>query len=73
MIVLWISLALLSCVWLRTSIMQNKQPLVALIAFVLHGVYGFSLLFRGSAIHVYRRSAEQSVSKNKISTLKLLK
>lgn len=61
MIVIWLSIALMACVWLRTSPMLDKLESAA-IALSLHAIYAFSLLFSGRATFISRRTIDADVS-----------
>lgn len=61
MIVLWLTIALLSCVWLRTSASLDKFE-CAVAALALHAVYAVSLLFNGRATFINRRTIDADVS-----------
>lgn len=58
--VLWITVFLLACVWLRTSIWLNNWYWSA-IAICLHTVYGLTLLPSGSAVLINRRNTQEEV------------
>lgn len=60
-IVLWLSNALLACVWLRTSSTLDKFESGS-IAVALHAIYTFSLLFSGRATFINRRTIDADVS-----------
>lgn len=60
-LVIWITLALLSCIWLKTNISLNKWSTAAALV-VLHGVYFLSLLLKGSSVYVQRRTLDTDVS-----------
>lgn len=60
-LVVWIALALLSCIWLRTSISLNKWETAA-ASVVLHAIYFLSLLLKGTATYVQRRTLANDVS-----------
>lgn len=76
-LVIWIAIALLSCIWLRSSILKfehdsshNYTNDVILVC--LHSIYCLTLLFKGSSTYVQRRSADDDVIiKNLIFILKL--
>lgn len=60
-IVVWIAIALLSCIWLRSSISENKWKNAAILV-SLHAVYFLTLIFKGSSTYVLRRALEIDVS-----------
>lgn len=67
-LVVWIALALLSCIWLRTSIISvtgDKWETGATLV-ALHAVYFVSLLLKGSSTYVQRRALENDVNLKKI-------
>lgn len=59
-LVLWIALALLSCIWLRSAIsMKNWTNAAILVG--LHAVYFLSLCFKGNSTYIQRRVLETDV------------
>lgn len=54
-LVIWIAIALLSAIWLHTSISLDKWKNAAILV-SLHGVYFLSLVFKGSSTYVRRRA-----------------
>lgn len=62
-LVIWIALALLSCIWLRSSILEfQHQPAhdftTDIILVCLHSLYFLTLLFKGSSSYVQRRAID---------------
>lgn len=60
-LVIWIALALLSCIWLRSSILKFRHDSSHdytndLILVCLHSTYFLTLLLRGSSTYVQRRA-----------------
>lgn len=60
-LVIWIALALLSCIWLRTAFISNSWQ-NAVILVVLHAVYLISLIFKGNSTYIQRRTLDRDVS-----------
>lgn len=60
-LVIWIVLALLACIALRTSILSGKYTNDAILV-TLHAVYFLSLLPNGSSTYVQRRAMQSDVS-----------
>lgn len=60
-IVIWIALALLSCISLRTSISAGKYTNDAILV-TLHAFYCLSLIPKGSSTYVQRRAMQSDVS-----------
>lgn len=58
--VLWITLFLLSVVWLRTSILSNNWPWAAGFLF-LHCIYAVSLIPNGNAVIIDRGNTDEEV------------
>lgn len=59
-LVIWIALALLSCIWLRTAISANSWTNAAILV-VLHAVYLISLLLKGNSTYIQRRALDNEV------------
>lgn len=59
--VLWITLFLLSVVWLRSTIMQNTWPW-AVSFIILHSIYGVTLIPDGDAVIINRGHTEEEVN-----------
>lgn len=66
-LVFWIALALLSCIWLRSSVIKSQNETSHnytndAILVGLHSLYFMTLLFKGSSTYVQRRTIEPTVS-----------
>lgn len=65
-VVIWIALGLLSCVWLRSSILKSENDssynyTKDVILVILHSIYLTTLLWKGSSTYVQRRTVDDDV------------
>lgn len=60
-VVIWIALALLSCITLRLDISTEKWA-TSVVLVVLHAIYFLTLILRGSSTYVQRRTLANDVS-----------
>lgn len=66
-LVIWIALALLSCIWLHSSIIKSKNDPTHIwakdaILVAMHSLYFITLLSRGSSTYVQRRAMHIDVN-----------
>lgn len=66
-LVIWIALALLSFIWLRSSIIKSQENpahkwQIDAVLVALHTLYFLTLLFKGSSIYIQRRTLQNDVS-----------
>lgn len=66
-LVIWIALALLSCIWLHSSIIKIQEDSTHnwakdAISVALHSIYLLTLLYKGTSTFVPRRTMRDNVS-----------
>lgn len=76
-LVIWIALAMLSGIWLRSAISADSWQNAAVLV-VLHAIYLVSLILKGQSTYIQRRALDIDVSNKKktnddfqLSTVKL--